>query len=386
MRARYLVILFAAAGLVPAACDGSTPVVPLDDDDGGTEAAPPPPPAEAAPPQEDAGVDAPAEAAVDAAPPFDCSEDSGDGIPTHLYCTGLYGDWGAKTPASGVRPYTPGLVFWSDGAQKSRWMYIPPGTKIDTTDMDEWSFPVGFKVWKEFKLGKRVETRLFWKRGASDWARTTYRWKDDESDALRFEDGTGYDGGSAYEIPDVLQCDTCHMGRKDKMLGIEAIGLAAPGGSGVTLATLVQEGLLTSPPAATSVRVPNDATGKAADALAYIHVNCGTACHNRNPSAQSFMTGLFMRLATAQTLGDAGTGRAEDTDTYVTAVNVKAVTPPWSTQGLYRIKPGDLTNSLVATLPNTRTTILNGQMPPIVTHQIDDAGVGTIQSWVQALP
>ena len=36
--------------------------------------------------------------------------------------------------------------------------------------MDEWHFPVGTKVWKEFSRdGKRLETRLFWKTEPNGW-------------------------------------------------------------------------------------------------------------------------------------------------------------------------------------------------------------------------
>ena len=40
--------------------------------------------------------------------------------------------------------------LWADYATKQRWILLPPGTKIDATDPNEWVFPVGTKVWKEF--------------------------------------------------------------------------------------------------------------------------------------------------------------------------------------------------------------------------------------------
>ena len=120
------------------------------------------PPTSDAGPGSDAGVDA---------NELDSGVAPGDGgcptdgaIPDDLSCTGLYSDWATKTIASDAIPYTPALVFWSDGADKSRWLYLPPGTTIDTTDMDNWVFPVGTKIWKQFVLdGQLVETRLIWK-------------------------------------------------------------------------------------------------------------------------------------------------------------------------------------------------------------------------------
>ncbi len=86
-------------------------------------------------PGADAGTDATSDCAAGAA-----------GQPTELRCTGLYADWNTKTLAPGVRPYDPGLHLWSDGADKARWIYLPPGTQIDTSNMDQWTFPKGTKI------------------------------------------------------------------------------------------------------------------------------------------------------------------------------------------------------------------------------------------------
>src|SRR5690348_2756450 len=69
--------------------------------------------------------------AVDAAPEA-AADPCGDAgtIPDELPCTGLYVP-GTQTLAAGVMPYTPGLVFYSDGADKSRWLRFPEGTTID---------------------------------------------------------------------------------------------------------------------------------------------------------------------------------------------------------------------------------------------------------------
>ena len=89
--------------------------------------------------------------------------------PETLSATGLYSDIGTLTLAADVREYEPTYALWSDGAEKRRWIRLPPGTKIDTSDMDHWSFPVGTKIWKEFQFaGKRVETRLIYRFGPGD--------------------------------------------------------------------------------------------------------------------------------------------------------------------------------------------------------------------------
>jgi hypothetical protein len=61
--------------------------------------------------------------------------------------TGLYADTAAGTLAPGVSAFTPQFALWSDASTKQRWLYLPPDSKIDTTDMDNWVYPVGTKFW-----------------------------------------------------------------------------------------------------------------------------------------------------------------------------------------------------------------------------------------------
>ncbi|MGH7270724.1 MAG: hypothetical protein ACREJ3_09865, partial [Polyangiaceae bacterium] len=258
-------------------------------------------PPDAPPSDADTGADADA----DASP---CTLDP-SGEPTDLRCTGLYSDWASKTLAPDVRSYDPGLHLWSDGAVKSRWVVLPPGTKIDTSNMDEWTFPVGTKFWKQFVVnGKFIETRLLHKLGPISWYPTTYAWSADNSTATELTTGELNANDAGYEIPSQAKCIKCHQGRIDYVLGFEAVGLSSPGASGVTMTSLVAQGLLTSPPTA-PITIPG--TPVEAAALGYLHANCGNACHNRgNGIAGS--TGFFMRLNVADL------GRVQTTDAYTT--------------------------------------------------------------------
>src|SRR5262245_30688341 len=81
--------------------------------------------------------------------------------PEHLSETGLFADVARESLAPDIIAYAPRFQLWSDGADKRRWLWLPPGARIDTSDMDSWVFPVGTKFWKEFtRDGVRVETRL----------------------------------------------------------------------------------------------------------------------------------------------------------------------------------------------------------------------------------
>src|SRR6476646_5761466 len=99
------------------------------------------------------------------------------GPPADVFCTGLYEGRDPGKHAKDVIAYRPGATFWSDGAEKQRYLHLPSGAKIDTSNMDRWKFPAGTKAWKEFRLGgKLVETRLFWKRDDTVWEHATYIW------------------------------------------------------------------------------------------------------------------------------------------------------------------------------------------------------------------
>jgi hypothetical protein len=100
-------------------------------------------------------------------------------LPARLSETGLYASAGSSKLAGDVRPYAPAHELWSDGATKRRWIRLPPGGRIDTADMDAWSFPVGTRLWKEFSRdGRRIETRLLTRvdAGPDGWVALAYVW------------------------------------------------------------------------------------------------------------------------------------------------------------------------------------------------------------------
>src|SRR5262245_34989426 len=64
-------------------------------------------------------------------------------FPERLSETGLYSNLAAGELAPGVFAYTPAFELWSDAALKQRWILLPAGQQIDTSNMDEWRFPQG---------------------------------------------------------------------------------------------------------------------------------------------------------------------------------------------------------------------------------------------------
>ena len=366
---------------------GSTPGAPAHDGgadlalgDGGTADRPSGADATATDGSRDAAKDSAAkDATATDALPSDC-QTGANGQATELRCTGLYSDWATKTVASGVRQYDPGLHLWSDGANKTRWLYLPPGTKIDTTDMDEWTFPTGTKVWKEFAVGgARLETRLLWKRPNRGWYFTTYRWSSDGASTTELTTGELDAGGTGFEIPTQSACHDCHDGRLDAVLGIEAVALSTPQASGVTISTLVAGNLLTAPPSS-PVTIPGDATEAAA--LGYLHMNCGTSCHNRVNGPAGY-TGLQMRL-------DVGTlASVMTTDTWTTGMGVHANFPVTGLTNPKNFAPCDPDHSSSYYRMNRRDgvdgTPSGVQMPPKITHKVDAEGVALIGAWLSGL-
>jgi hypothetical protein len=306
--------------------------------------------------------------------------------PSSLKCTGLYSDIVNKVIAApGVRAYTPGVPLWADFATKQRWIFLPPGTKIDATDPNEWMFPVGTKVWKEFSRdGKRVETRLWQKVQEGFWVRTTYAWNADDSEAIVSAGGDlpwGTDGG-IYHIPTPDECDQCHRGRTDRILGFEQVSLGLSGAMGLTLPELVAEQLISPVPARTSLTVGDDGTGAAAVPLAWLHINCGTTCHSENANSTAYGAGMRLRLDPTQLDGRS----SADFLSRTTTLGAPATTPAWL--GQPRIVPGDPSHSLLVELITSRgkDNAVGNQMPPIDTNIVDTTDAQNVIDWIARMP
>jgi hypothetical protein len=178
-------------------------------------------------------------------------------------------------------------------------------------------------------------------------------------------------------VPTQEACGTCHQGRIDNVLGVEAVGLSMPGATGLGMSQLISEGLITNAPT-TPIAVPGTATEKAA--LSWLHANCGNACHNRSPYAYAGSTGLWMRLD-VERLSTVNT-----TDTYQTAVNVVSGFQTTPTSKYYRIKPGNAAQSAIPFRAGYRDTTGEGfQMPPIDSHAIDTTDVTVLKTWINGL-
>lgn len=310
--------------------------------------------------------------------PATCNDEM-DPPPLDLVCTGLYSDIVGKVVAPAAVPYAPAVPLWSDGAEKQRWIELPAGGVIDNTDPGEWSFPIGTKVWKEFtREGIRVETRLWQKVHAGYWVYGAYLWNADESGATLSSGGDiPLPSGASYHVPTQDECQKCHRGRTDHILGFDQVLLGLPGATGLTLDALVQQGLLSVPPA-TTLAVGDDGTGAAAPALTWLHTNCGTTCHNANSNATAYSAGMLLRLDPTLLDGRSSAGF----DALTTTIGIAAQTPDWN--GAIRIVAGSPEQSLLYGLISHRGSGM--QMPPIATSIVDDSDDALVATWIAALP
>lgn len=291
-------------------------------------------------------------------------------LPQQLSQTGLYGDIATGELAPGVMAYTPQFGLWSDGAEKQRWILLPEGRQIDTSNMDEWVFPEGTKVWKQFSLGgARIETRLLEKRGPGDagWVSLAYVWEPDGKDAVAAPFGALDAHHTDHDVPAAGECWACHGGRRSFLLGFSAIQLAPSATAGeLDLDGLVAQGLLSNPPATRPV-VPGNAVEVAA--LGYLHANC-SHCHNQTRPERDGARCFDPESDTDFTLAVARLDAPSSTPTYRTVVG-------------HAVKPGDPDGSKLYDLVSSRGMFR--QMPPLATEKVDTAAVATIRRWIEEL-
>jgi len=288
-------------------------------------------------------------------------------LPAQLSETGLYASSARDELAPGVREFRPQFPLWSDGAAKRRFIRLPAGARIDTSNMDSWRFPIGTELWKEFSVaGTRVETRFLRKigDGDDDWSAIAYVWSADGTDALAAPTGAVDARGTAHDVPSAGECRACHGGRKSFVLGFSAIQLAYPADAGLwDLNGLRNEHLLTVAPTS-DLAVPGNETERAA--LGYLHANCGH-CHN---SARPEHTGA--RCFNPQNRLDFWLGSAH-------LDSVSATGAYTSGRGL-AFEPGSPDDSRMIELTSNRGFLT--QMPPLGTDLVDDIGVGKLRAWI----
>jgi uncharacterized repeat protein (TIGR03806 family) len=237
----------------------------------------------------------------------------------------LFTDDNAKHPNAGVTPYALNTPLFSDYAEKSRFLYLPPGTHAAYRPEGALALPVGATLIKTFAYPadfrrpdekvRMLETRLLIHR-RSGWVALAYVWNAAQTEARLKRAGTRIDvsftdlHGQArtvdYHVPNQNQCKECHsLSGRIAPIGVKARNLngvfAYAEGPENQLAHWTRTGLLTGAPApdkAPRTAVWDDpAEPLEARGRAYLDGNCG---HCHNPRGMASNTGLFLNLEEAR--------------------------------------------------------------------------------------
>ena len=305
--------------------------------------------------------------------------------PARLSETGLFRPGSTATLSDGVIAFAPQYPLWSDGTRKRRWIWLPPGTAINASQVDAWEFPVGTRLWKEFGYGARVETRMIERLADGSWRFAAYIWNPAGTDAeLAPEDGAFVAVADApsgrYPVPARNDCLACHEGAAVPVLGFSALQLSADrdplaphadSKGQLDLKQLAARGLLRGLPPqflATPPRI-DAPTPLARAALGYLHGNCGH-CHNEAGA----LTGLEMVLAQR---ADRAANSAERT--LQSLLGHSSRFRPQGAEASQRIAARH--GSSVLTL-RMKTDNPLARMPPLGVQVVDTEGVQLIERWI----
>jgi hypothetical protein len=314
-------------------------------------------------------------------------------LPQRLSDTGLFVDGSTIHVRPELLQFSPQYPLWSDGATKRRWIRLPPGTFIDATRPDAWTFPRGTQLWKEFSLGsRRVETRSIERLPDGSWRYATYVWNEEGSDALLAppEGIPSHPLTSArngrYAIPSEPDCRACHEGAAVPVLGFSALQLSSdrdplaphadpPAPDDVDLRALVDRGWLRNLPQTLVDNTPRIAAASPTEraALGYLHGNCGH-CHS-NPSDSGASVPVAMVLAQGVT----DPARADRV--LRSLIGVSSRLHLEGVDGAVKlVAPGKAHASVLPMRMRSRDPLL--QMPPLGTAIPDSAGLALIERWI----
>ena len=277
---------------------------------------------------------------------------------------------------AGLIPYDVNVPFWSDGAEKQRWLALPDNTAIGVDAEGDWDLPVGTVLVKNFMLENRViETRLFMRHTEGEWAGYSYEWNDAQTEAFLVRGGkTKPVGAQTWVFPSSAECTQCHTTAAGHTLGLETRQLNRlfnyydSGLRANQLTTFEHLGLFATPlgaaaqqPVLTPTR--DETQPLAARARAYLHANCAY-CHRPGATAQG---PADLRITTSDA-----------------AMNICDIPPTQGDLGIADARllaPGMPARSLLSVRMHRRDAY---GMPPVASRLIDSEGAALIDAWIQA--
>jgi uncharacterized repeat protein (TIGR03806 family) len=302
---------------------------------------------------------------------------TGGGPPVQLSATGCVDPGNPAEPAPAMIPYAVNLSFWSDGAEKERYLAVPDGTTIDIAADGDFDMPHGSVLLKHFRLnGNLIETRFMVRRDDGSWAGYSYEWNASLTDAQLVELG-GKDvsiDGQTWHYPSRAECLSCHTNAAGGSLGVEALQLnrnqtyPVTGRTANQLDTFNAIGLLSEPLDPdlknAALTTPDSPDAIKLRARSYLHANCAN-CHRPGGTTQANMDLRY--------------------DTAFAEMGICGVTPQNGDLGITDARlfaPGEPARSLllerISRLDSTR-------MPPSSSNMVDPDGIALIADWITAV-
>lgn len=310
------------------------------------------------------------------------SHDPADAVlhwPRKLSETGYYLKGKDHLPSKSVIPYQVRAPFWSDGADKVRYLHLPQGSQMEWTSEGVWGFPVGGALIKTFEIEglmrkRTLETRVI-KRTETGWQAAAYVWKG--KDAILAPQGKTISwltkgGKHSWAVPSSSACAACHVDAAGFALGLttqQLQGVVDPNGHDQVDAW-ISKGLLRAPDnfkSAVQIRLvdPHDLAAPLSNrARSWLDVNCAM-CHQPNgPGNASIDLRLSTPLAKMQILNKPPTQGDLDIS------------------GAQVVKPGSPDQSILL----SRISVLDAtRMPNVSSHVVDERGVSLIAAWIKSL-
>jgi glucose/arabinose dehydrogenase/mono/diheme cytochrome c family protein len=322
-------------------------------------------------------------------------------FPTRLSETGLFASVAEHAPHPAALPFEVAAPGWHDGASMQRFAAFPGLERIEQKPQlnagGSWSLPNGSVLVQTLSLDvldedgqpakKRVETRLL-NRQQGEWTGFSYRWNDEQTDAelvpssgdialLEVADPASAGGvrEQAWRFPARTECLVCHSRAAGFVLGFSPLQLDSPKDFGGVVANQLStfehiglfEGSL--PPRRDDrprlVDPYDDSAPREDRVRSYLHVNCST-CHVKEGGGNS-----LMQLSLGTPADRMGVIDAEPMHTRFEIPDAKIVAP------------GDPERSILYQRISRRLT---GQMPPLMSTEVDREAVDLIADWIRSLP
>ena len=314
-------------------------------------------------------------------------------IPKLLSQTGAFKNVRDFALADGLVPYDLVVPFWSDGAEKSRFVSVPENQTIKFLPNGEWIFPPGTVFVKSFFFAtnelnpnslRRLETRLLVCDETGAVYGVCYKWRADGSDAdllatnlaeeISIQTATGVRTQTWY-YPSRQDCLTCHTANAGFVLGVKTRQLNRDlkfpsGATDNELRAWNHAGLFE--PNFSDAELKNFPKLAASDDLSrtledrarsYLDANCAN-CHRPNGTVAYFDARYDTPLAKQNLVA----GR---------------VLIDERIDGARVIAPNDIWRSILFMRADTTEPF---KMPPLARNTIDERGMKLIREWIESLP